>query len=80
VGTRENFGPNLGWNVTSPGDLNGDGFRDFVSGAPFTDVCRQSDMALNQDQGILVVFRSSLTDTTDGDTGGNVCPAGDPAG
>lgn len=73
VGTRENLGPNLGWNVTSPGDLNGDGFRDFVSGAPFTDVCRQSDMALNQDQGILVVFRSSSVDTAKGS------PAGSPS-
>ena len=73
VGTRENLGPNLGWNVTSPGDLNGDGFRDFVSGAPFTDVCRQSDMALNQDQGILVVFRSSPVDTAKGS------PAGSPS-
>ncbi len=63
VGTRENLGPNLGWNVTSPGDLNGDGFRDFVSGAPFTDVCGEGDKALNQDQGILVVFRSSPVDT-----------------
>ncbi|HEV2770333.1 MAG TPA: integrin alpha, partial [Solirubrobacteraceae bacterium] len=57
VHTRENVGPNLGWNVTSPGDLNRDGFRDFVSGAPFTDACGQSGMMPYEDQGILVVFR-----------------------
>lgn len=45
-------GPELGWNVSAPGDLNGDGEGDYVAGAPFTNV------GGNEDQGVLIVFLS----------------------
>jgi hypothetical protein len=32
-----NYGPDLGWNVASPGDLNGDGQPDYVASAPWFD-------------------------------------------
>lgn len=46
------FGPNLGWTVSTPGDLNGDGEPEYVAGAPFTNV------GPNQNQGVLIVFVS----------------------
>ena len=49
-GTATDQGPELGWNVSAPGDLNGDGMDDYVAGAPGTNV------GTNQDQGVLVVF------------------------
>ncbi len=49
-----NNGPNLGWTVAAPGDLNGDGEPDYVAGAPFVDVGE------NQDQGLVLAFVSSL--------------------
>jgi hypothetical protein len=51
--TPSNLGPNLGWTVSAPGDLNGDGEPDYIAGAPFTDV------GSNQDQGLLFVFVSN---------------------
>lgn len=75
------LGPNLGWNVSSPGDLNHDGFRDFVAGAPFTNVCEvmlgDKNKKLNRDQGVIISFRSSPTgaevDPGNNDPGDNVC-------
>lgn len=32
------LGPNLGWSIAAPGDLNGDGEPDFLAAAPFYDV------------------------------------------
>lgn len=52
--TSENLGPNLGWTVATPGDLNGDGEPDFLAGAPFLDV------GDNKDQGALYVFYSQI--------------------
>ncbi len=37
-GTTTPAGPRLGWTVSAPGDLNGDGEPDYIAGAPFTDV------------------------------------------
>ncbi|CAN5249184.1 integrin alpha [soil metagenome] len=37
-GTTGNLGSNLGWSVSAPGDLDGDGNPDYVAGAPFQDV------------------------------------------
>jgi len=54
LGSPGNLGPNLGWTVSAPGDLNGDGEPDYVAGAPFTDV------GANQDQGALMSFISQL--------------------
>ncbi|MDQ6803400.1 MAG: VCBS repeat-containing protein [Actinomycetota bacterium] len=51
--TPSNLGPNLGWTVSAPGDLNGDGQPDYVAGAPFEDI------GTNQDQGLLFVFVSN---------------------
>ncbi|HWH35337.1 MAG TPA: hypothetical protein VNT56_08475 [Acidimicrobiales bacterium] len=48
------LGPNLGWGLTAPGDLNGDGQPDYVAGAPFFAV------GDNVDQGRLYVFRSKF--------------------
>ncbi|HUP68603.1 MAG TPA: integrin alpha [Acidimicrobiales bacterium] len=50
--SAENWGPNLGWSIAAPGDLDGDGRPDYVAGAPFTDV------DVHQDQGLIVVFLS----------------------
>lgn len=62
VGTPQNQGPNLGWTSSSPGDLNHDGFRDFIAGAPFTDVCHTrlgtNNKDLYQDMGVMIVFVS----------------------
>ncbi|MDQ6946002.1 MAG: integrin alpha [Actinomycetota bacterium] len=52
--TETNNGPNLGWTVAAPGDLNGDGEPDYLAGAPFTDIGQ------NQDQGIVLLFQSSV--------------------
>ncbi len=46
------LGPNLGWGLTAPGDLNHDGRPDFAAGAPFYAV------GSNPDQGRLYVFMS----------------------
>lgn len=51
--TESDLGPNLGWTVAAPGDLNGDGLPDYLAGAPFLDV------GANQDQGAVYVFRSA---------------------
>lgn len=81
------LGPNLGWTVSSPGDLNRDGFRDFVAGAPFTNVCEvmlgSMNKKLNIDQGVLISFRSlptgSETDPGNNNPGDNQCqPANNP--
>jgi len=50
--TEDNLGPNLGWTVSTPGDLNDDGEPDYVAGAPFLDVGE------NQDEGMLYFFIS----------------------
>lgn len=50
--TEENGGPRLGWDVATPGDLNGDGQPDFIAGATFTDV------GAKVDQGRMYVFLS----------------------
>lgn len=50
--TDSDLGPNLGWTVSAPGDLNGDGNPDYVAGAPFLDV------GTHQDQGMVYVFFS----------------------
>lgn len=47
------LGPNLGWTVSTPGDLNRDGEPDYVAGAPFTNV------GSTPNQGVLIVFLSS---------------------
>ncbi|MDQ4132707.1 MAG: integrin alpha [Actinomycetota bacterium] len=36
--TANNLGPNLGWGLAAPGDLDGDGNEDYLAGAPFKDV------------------------------------------
>jgi hypothetical protein len=36
--TSTNLGPNLGWGLAAPGDLDGDGQPDYFAGAPFRDV------------------------------------------
>lgn len=46
------LGPNMGWTVSTPGDLNGDGQPDYVVGAPHTNV------GSNPNQGVLIVFVS----------------------
>ncbi|HET7486425.1 MAG TPA: integrin alpha, partial [Acidimicrobiales bacterium] len=51
--TPTNLGPNLGWGLGAPGDLNGDGEPDYVGGAPFLDV------GSTQDQGAVYVFQSA---------------------
>ena len=56
-GVPGNLGPNLGWGLAAPGDLNGDGEPDYVGGAPFFDV------GSNQDQGRMYVFLSRVTPT-----------------
>ena len=45
-------GPNLGWSVAAPGDLNRDGEPDYVAGSPFLDV------GDTPDQGRLYAFLS----------------------
>lgn len=55
--TADNLGPNLGWTVAAPGDLNGDAEPDFLAGAPFLDVGE------NKDQGALYVFHSRIGST-----------------
>ncbi len=52
-GSATNNGPNLGWTVSTPGDLNADGEPDYVAGAPFF------DRGANQDEGVLLVFMSN---------------------
>jgi hypothetical protein len=63
VGVPGNLGPNLGWTTASPGDLNRDGFRDFVAGAPFTDVCHirlgTMNKELHTNQGVMIAFVSN---------------------
>jgi hypothetical protein len=36
--TANNLGPNLGWGLAAPGDLDGDGHEDYLASAPFQDV------------------------------------------
>lgn len=43
-------GPNLGWTVSAPGDLDRNGLSDYIAGAPFADVNGRKA------QGIVVVF------------------------
>jgi len=82
------LGPNLGWTVSSPGDLNRDRFRDFVAGAPFTDVCEvilgTNNKKLNIDQGVIISFRSSPTgaenDPGNNNPGDNLCQPHQPPG
>jgi hypothetical protein len=50
--TPTNLGPNLGWSIAAPGDLNGDGEPDYLGGAPFFDT------AANQDEGRVYQFTS----------------------
>ncbi|MDP8942672.1 MAG: integrin alpha [Actinomycetota bacterium] len=61
-GAAGDQGPALGWTVSSPGDLNGDGLRDFLAGAPFTNVCRirlgTQNKYLNKNEGVMIVYRS----------------------
>jgi len=52
-------GPALGWTVSTPGDLNGDGQADYVAGAPFF------NRLPNVDEGVLLAFVSSLTGNPD---------------
>lgn len=58
-----NLGPNLGWTTASPGDLNRDGFRDFLGGAPFTNVCHVRLGTMNKeqytDEGVMIAFVSN---------------------
>jgi Ca2+-binding RTX toxin-like protein len=41
--TPTNLGPNLGWGLAAPGDLNGDGEPDYLGGAPFFDASSQNE-------------------------------------
>ena len=63
VGAPGDLGPNLGWDTASPGDLNGDGLRDFVASAPFTNVCNirlgTTNREEHKDQGVMIVFVSN---------------------
>ncbi len=52
-GTTSDNGPALGWTVSTPGDLNGDGVPDYVAGAPFF------DRGTNIDEGVLLAFLSN---------------------
>jgi hypothetical protein len=52
--TDTNLGPNLGWSIAAPGDLNGDGQPDYLAGAPFFDT------ATLQDEGRVYEFLSSI--------------------
>ena len=54
AGSFTNLGPNLGWGLAAPGDLNGDRQPDYLGGAPFTDV------GGSQDQGKVYAFLSRL--------------------
>jgi hypothetical protein len=49
-----NYGPDLGWNVGSPGDLNGDGQPDYAASAPFY------DEGSTQDAGRIYFFLSRV--------------------
>jgi len=49
-------GPALGWTVSTPGDLNGDGQADYVAGAPFF------NRGSNVDEGVLLAFMSGEMD------------------
>ena len=61
-GQASNMGPNLGWGLAAPGDMNGDGEPDYVGAAPFTDV------GTNKDQGVLYAFMSRPTPSPPGTT------------
>ncbi len=50
--TAEDLGPNIGWSVAAPGDLDGDGRPDYLAGAPFLDV------GAHKDQGGVFAFQS----------------------
>lgn len=82
------LGPNLGWTTASPGDLNADGFRDFLGGAPFTDVCHIRLGTTNKeeytDEGVMIAFVSNPDNEppppNDRNPADNVCqelPAGE---
>ena len=68
-----NSGPNFGIGVAAPGDLNGDGQPDYVSGAFLLDV------AGNQDQGGLYVFLSKVSASSGVPVVGGP-PSGGPGG
>lgn len=83
-----NLGPNLGWTSASPGDLNRDGFRDFLAGAPFTNVCHVRLGTMNKeqytDEGLMIAFVSNPENgpppPNDRNPADNACqelPAGD---
>ena len=48
------LGPNLGWGLAAPGDLNHDGEPDYLAGAPFMNV------GGNRDQGRMYAFLSRV--------------------
>jgi len=64
-------GPNLGWTVSAPGDLDGDGLPDYIGGSPFMNVATQAGVK-QPDAGLLFVFNSKA----DGPT--PPCPPGGP--
>jgi hypothetical protein len=68
--TSTNGGPRLGWTLSAPGDLNGDGAPDYLAGAPFEDV------GANRDQGVLYAFMSQASPTSPPST---TPPFGTPA-
>lgn len=67
----DNNGSNLGWTVAAPGDLNGDGVPDYVSGAPFEDIgigspanCQAPAVGCVQDVGRQYFFLSNVPTPT----------------
>ncbi len=56
-------GPALGWTVSAPGDLDGDGQPDYIAGGPMTNV--DMNGTRREDAGALVSFNSNLADNID---------------
>ncbi|MDQ6784220.1 MAG: integrin alpha [Actinomycetota bacterium] len=48
-------GPNLGWTVAAPGDLDGSGYQTYLAGAPFW------NSATNVDEGLVFAFYHNAT-------------------